>query len=619
MSDERLSGSESVPSVDSGQGQDVEIDQKLANVLAELTDQVCVGHVPDFEQTCRKHPELAGELRRLWGAVLVTDTAGTAADESPTGRAGSATRSNASSEPDAPLGSSAGRSSNDETLPAWPTPVARPAGREPSKESANEIPASTDSSAQWRRLRLPTSVGDYELLEEVGRGGMGVVFRARQRSLDREVAIKMILRGRLASDADLQRFLAEASATASLQHPSIVPVYEAGDIEGRPFFSMKFIEGKTLAERLAEGPLPSREAARIVAQVARGVAEAHRAGLLHRDIKPSNILIDRQGEAMITDFGLAKQTTTDVDLTRTGMLVGTPAYMSPEQAGGRRADVGPASDVYSLGCVLYFALTGRPPLIADSPMDLVMLVVEQDPPPPRALRPNLDRDLEMIVVRCLQKPVDLRYATAAALADDLQAFLADERISARSGHFNQVVARVFRETHHAAVLEKWGLLWIWHSLVLLVASLLTWQMAMMGEQRRSAYVLVWVIGLGAWAAVFWKLRQRMGPVTFIERQVAHVWGASMIAIAMLFPMEWWLGLDVLTLAPLLGVVSAMVFIVKAGMLSGRFYFQAAALLVTSALMAIWPRYSHLIFGFVAAACFLIPGWKYARRAENTMP
>ena len=176
-----------------------------------------------------------------------------------------------------------------------------------------------------------------------------------------------------------------------------------------------------------------------------------------------------------------------------------------------------------------------------------------------------------------------------------------------------MVARVFRETHHAAVLENWGTLWIWHSMVLLVAGLLTWQLDYNGVTERGIYVAVWTLGLGTWAAVFWKLRQRMGPVTFIERQIAHVWGASMIAIGLLFPMEWWLGLPVLSLSPLLGVISAMVFIIKASMLSGAFYVQAGALLIAAVMMALMPRYAHLIFGIVAAACFFFPGFKYARR------
>ncbi len=530
-------------------------DQRLATIISDVADAVSRGEIVDFEKVCDQNPDLAVELRRLWGAVLVTDTAGAVRDEG--------------------LGE--------------------------------------DSHGRWRSLKLPTTVGDYELIEELGRGGMGVVFRARQISLGRIVAVKMILRGRLASESDLQRFFAEASATARLEHPNIVPVYEVGEIDGRPFFSMQFVEGETLAQLVANGPLPPREAAEVVAAIARAIGVAHKHGVLHRDLKPSNILIAIDGTPLVTDFGLAKQSGSEADLTRSGMLLGTPAYMSPEQAGGRRNLVGPASDVYSLGCILYFALTGRSPFVAESPMELVMLVIEQDPTPPRALRPDLDRDLEMIVIRCLQKPIDLRYGSADALAADLEAYLADETVSARSGRFSQVIARVFRETHHAAVLENWGMLWIWHSMVLLVAGLLTWQLDYHGVTQRWIYAAVWTVGLGAWAAVFWKLRQRLGPVTFIERQIAHVWGASMIAIGMLFPIEWQLGLKVLSLSPLLGVISAMVFIIKAGMLSGVFYFQAAALLAATILMALLPQHAHLIFGIVAAACFFIPGFKYARR------
>ncbi|MCA9138235.1 MAG: serine/threonine protein kinase [Planctomycetales bacterium] len=522
-----------------------------------MTDAICQGDPIDFDQVCRENPDLADELKKLWGAVLVTDTAGAVSEERP--RSGS------------------------------------------------------HEDRQLGQLQLPTLVGDYRLIEEIGRGGMGVVFRARQQSLDREVAIKMILRGRLASDADLKRFLAEAAATARLVHPGIVPVYEVGDIDGRPFFSMQYIEGETLSQRGARGPLPQREAARIIADVARAVHFAHCQGFVHRDLKPSNILLRPDGKPLITDFGLAKESGVDADLTRSGMLVGTPAYMSPEQAGGRRELLGPATDIYSLGCMLYFTLTGRPPFVAETPVELVMLVIEQDPSPPRALRPSLDRDLEMIVIRCLQKPIDLRYASAGDLADDLDAFLADEVVSARSGRFAQVIARIFRETHHAGVLENWGTLWMWHSMVLLVACYLTWQLEYLGFRNRYVYMGMWTIGLGAWATVFWKLRQRLGPVTFVERQIAHVWGGSMIAIGMLFPIEWLLGLDVLVLSPLLGVISAMVFIIKAGMLTGVFYFQAIALLAASVMMAVAPQFGHLIFGVTSALCFFIPGYQFWKR------
>lgn len=551
-----------LPGADFGESPDSPRDRRIAQILSDLADQVVAGQSVDFATVCQDNLDLASDLRRLWGAVLVTDIAGLAAEQLP------------------------------------------------------KDDSATGTTSRWKRLQLPTQIGDYELREELGRGGMGVVFRARQLSLGRDVAVKMILRGRLASDQDLQRFLSEASATARLQHPQIVPVYEVGDIDGRPFFSMKLIEGSSLAERLADGPLPERQVAQWIAVVARAIAYAHRQGIVHRDLKPSNILFDEHSVPMISDFGLAKRFGVEHDLTRSGMLVGTPSYMSPEQASGRREDVGPASDIYSLGCVLYHALTGRPPLVADSVMELVMLVLEQDPMPPRALRPRLDRDLEMIVIRCLQKPPDLRYETADELADDLEAYLRDERVSAASGQFSQVVARWFRETHHASVLENWGVLWMWHAMVLLVASLLTWVLEHQDVTHRWSYVSVWVIGLGAWAAVFWKLRQRIGPVTFVERQVAHVWGTSMITIAMLFPLEWWLDLRVLSLSPLLGVISAGVFIIKAGMFSGAFYVQAAALLVVAVIMAVFPRYAHLVFGVVAAACFFIPGYQFHRRRRR---
>ncbi len=530
-------------------------EQRLAEVVAEMTDQITAGQSVDLDAVCREHPELASDLRDLWGAILVTDATGAVREEAP---------------------------------------------------KASNTP-------RWRGLRLPMVVGDYELLEEVGRGGMGVVFRARQISLNREVAVKMILRGRLASDVDLQRFLAEAGATARLEHLNIVPVYEVGDVEGRPFFSMQYVRGETLADRLIEGPLPQRDAAQIIATVARAIDFAHRRGVLHRDLKSSNILLARDGTPMVTDFGLAKETGNAESLTHSGMLVGTPAFMSPEQAGGQGGEVGPASDIYSLGCVLYHALTGRPPFVADSPMLLVLKVLEQDPTPPRALRPTLDRDLEMICVRCLQKPADLRYASAGQLADDLEAFLRDERILARSGRFTQVVVRLFRETHHAVVLENWGLLWMWHSLVLLVACSLTWVMQQADVTSRMAYETLWIVGLGAWATVFWMLRRRMGPVTFIERQVAHVWGASMLGVALLFPLEWWLDLPVLRLSPMLGVIAAMVFLIKAAMFNGSFYLQAVALLGTAVWMAADPTHAHLGFGIIAAICFFVPGLRYHRR------
>jgi serine/threonine-protein kinase len=287
--------------------------------------------------------------------------------------------------------------------------------------------------------------------------------------------------------------------------------------------------------------------------------------------------------------------------------------MAPEQAAGARGEVGPASDVYSLGAVLYHMLTGRPPFQAATPVDTVLLVLEQDPVPPRVINPKVDRDLEMIALRCLQKPADLRYASAESLAQDLDAYLHDEPISARSGRFAQVLSRLFRETHHAAVLENWGLLWIWHSLVVFIACALTDLLHLAGWDERWYYIALWTAGLGTWAAVFWALRRRVGPVTFVERQIAHVWAASMAGIGLLFFLEMLMDLPVLTLSPVLGLIAGTVFFVKAGILSGTFYLQAAALFATAFAMAMFPMVSHFIFGTVTALCFFIPGWKYYRQ------
>jgi WD40 repeat protein/predicted Ser/Thr protein kinase len=273
--------------------------------------------------------------------------------------------------------------------------------------------------------------GDYELLEEIGRGGMGVVYKARQRSLDRIVALKMILAGAWASDEEMRRFQAEAQAAAALRHPGVVPIYEIGEFAGCHFFSMAFIEGRSLAEELADGPLPPREAAELTRRLAEAVAHAHGHGIIHRDLKPGNVLIDREGRPHITDFGLAKHLQGDAGLTASNQVLGTPSYMPPEQAAGKGRDVGPASDVYALGAVLYALLTGRPPFQADNPVDTILQVLSQDPVPPRQLNAAIPADLETICLKCLEKERSRRYPQAQGLLDDLQRFLEDRPVRAR--------------------------------------------------------------------------------------------------------------------------------------------------------------------------------------------
>ncbi len=273
--------------------------------------------------------------------------------------------------------------------------------------------------------------GDYELLEEIGRGGMGVVYRARQVTLKRIVALKMILAGQLASDDDVKRFHTEAEAAANLQHPGIVPIFEIGLHEGQHYFSMGFVDGESLARKVAEGPLPPREAAQIIEQVTRAIAYAHEHGVIHRDLKPGNVLIDRDGQPHIADFGLAKRIEDDSDLTRTGQIVGTPSYMSPEQASGSLDEIGPTADVHSLGAILYTLIVGRPPFQSANVRDTLNQVKTQEPVSPRQLNAAVPRDLETICLKCLEKERHRRYASAEELADDLRRVINNEPIKAK--------------------------------------------------------------------------------------------------------------------------------------------------------------------------------------------
>jgi tRNA A-37 threonylcarbamoyl transferase component Bud32 len=345
----------------------------LDAVIADYVQQVEAGAVPDREALLAQHPDLAERLRAFFADYDRLD-----------------------------------RQAAELRLSADP----------------NRTTDATAPAAELPRVRY---FGDYELLEVIARGGMGVVYKARQMSLNRLVALKMILKGELATPRDVARFRAEAEAAAHLDHPHIVSIYEVGEHDGQQYYAMRYVEGTSLTRRPRAD---ARKEAGLLATVARAVHHAHQHGILHRDLKPSNVLVDTAGTPLVTDFGLAKRVDADRSLTESGALVGTPRYMAPEQAAGRK-DLTVAADVYSLGVVLYERLTARTPFSGETPLEVLRQVREAEPPRPSSIVAGLDRDLETVCLKCLEKDPGKRYGSAEALADDLGRWLRGEPIHAR--------------------------------------------------------------------------------------------------------------------------------------------------------------------------------------------
>jgi eukaryotic-like serine/threonine-protein kinase len=335
----------------------------------------------------------------------------------------------------------------------------------------------------------PLDVPGYVLLSELGRGGMGVVYKARQEKLKRIVALKMILSGRHAATKELARFRSEAEAVARIQHPNIVQIYEVGEHEDRPYFSMEFVDGGCLLDRIHDHKLSTRDCGRMLAVLARAMHEVHEKGIIHRDLKPANVLLTRDGTPKVTDFGLAKELGEAAGHTRSGDVMGTPSYMAPEQAEGRLKLIGPHTDVYALGAILYEMLTARPPFKAETAMDTLMLVLYEDPMPPARLLPNCPRDLETICLKCLNKEIEKRYPTAKALAEDLERFIDGRPIEARPSTLTERLIKWARRRPAVAALAVVSVL---ATLVLLGVSLfynvrlnqLNTELATTAEQKR---------------------------------------------------------------------------------------------------------------------------------------
>jgi serine/threonine protein kinase len=478
---------------------------------------------------------------------------------------------------------------------------------------ADDVPTMIDGRLHKGHEPPQQWLGEFELLEEIGRGGMGVVYRARQLNLDRMVALKMILSGRLANAEDLLRFRTEAEAAARLQHPNIVAVYDFHEMDNNHFFTMEFIQGLSLAQRLAEGPLPSMTAACYVRQLARAMHYAHQQGILHRDMKPSNILIDAQDEVHITDFGLAKRMHAEAGQTRTGALLGTPSYMAPEQASGKTRELSPSCDIYGIGAVLYELLTSRPPFRAESPLETIMQVLHTDPVPPRLLNPKIDADLETICMKCLQKDPRHRYATAQELADDLDRYLAGDSIFARNSNILDRLTRTLERSRMDAAFHAWSTMLLIVAGVVFVEHMLVFFLLETGQARWmvTASRCIQFVLLGS---VFWYNRgARLLPTSSAERELWTIWigyflayGSSLLTIQMLSlyrviqrgaeapPQQY----EELLVYPFSAVLSGLAFFSMGSNYWGRCYAIGIGFFIVAMLMPMHPEWSPLEFGIL---------------------
>jgi serine/threonine protein kinase len=501
----------------------------------------------------------------------------------------------------------------------------------------------------------PPSVPGYEILGELGRGGMGVVYKARQVALNRVVALKVILSGCHAGKEDLARFRLEAESIARLQHPAIVQVYDVGLHNGAPYLSLEFCGGGSLAARLNGTPLPPDEAAELVEALARAVHYAHEQGVVHRDLKPANVLltfhsVSRRSEGgagatlppaplperrlngaapKITDFGLAKvldACTTVVGgtgsapvLTETGIVLGTPSYMAPEQAGGHNKAVGPAADIYGLGAILYECLTGRPPFVAATQFDTVMQVINNEPLPPRMLNRRLDADLEKVTLKCLQKQPKDRYPSAEALADDLRRYRNGEPVAARSVNLFERLQRELAHSQHETFLRPWGV-----GLMLLGAAILLSHLAtsLLLWAHWPRFVSFWAprcVLLALVVPLFWRFRPSatVWPTNAVERLIWAVWGGYLLTFLSLFWVMHVLDHDHLHIYGVATAVGGLAWFAMGGHVWGGCYVIGLAFLLLAPAMALLAGspWSPFCFGLLWGAALLVLGRRYWKRGQ----
>jgi serine/threonine-protein kinase len=463
-------------------------------------------------------------------------------------------------------------------------------------------------------------VPGYDILGTLGRGGMGVVYQARQTKLGRLVALKMILSGAHAGEADLARFRTEAEAIARLQHPNIVQIYEVGEQGGLPFFSLEFCAGGSLEKKLAGTPLPPMQAAMLVETLARAMQVAHDKGVIHRDLKPANVLLAEDGTPKVTDFGLAKKLD-EAGQTATGAVMGTPGYMAPEQAGGKSAEVGPLADVYALGAILYECLTGRPPFRAATPLDTLLQMLENQPAPPRLLNPKVDRDLETICLKCLEKASQCRYASAEALAADLGRYLAGDPVHARNINLMSRIALVLDRSQYDVQFGAYAnMLFGFAAIVLLTEVAVTW--IIHARQPPALLALTQATGVLLIGLVFWWHRPtELVPASAAGRIMWSVWVGYMVACFVLASTYRLVVGQVaveleLNLYPGLAAVTGMAFFVLGSSYWGRCFAFGLAFYGLAFLMTLNLGLAPVEFGILWAVVLTTIGRRLRGLGDN---
>lgn len=461
------------------------------------------------------------------------------------------------------------------------------------------------------------SVGPYQIEAELARGGMGVVYRAKQQGLDRSVALKLISTGRLAGHEERQRFRIEAEATAGLQHPCIIPIYEVGSWEGHEYFSMPLIEGTTLQKHVTDKRLSEEQAVGIVLQITEAVAYAHDAGIIHRDLKPDNILINQNGHPLLTDFGLAKWHREDATLTRTGQVLGSPHYMSPEQASGI-VEPTKATDVYSLGAILYALLTGTSPHPGDSMAEVLRSVLQDEPRRPRMIRKEISVEIEKICLKAINHEASDRYSSANEFASDLRRFLnGDQTLAANDGIIDRV-ARELRRDQHQKHFRKWGTSLAAIGVIVFASHL---GMFLLNRWQHPSWLSFWLprgVMLSLIGAVI--LYARSGsilPRSAAERPVYSIWIGYLLTLATLNVLAELRGTDPYQMFVIASALSGFGFLAMSGHVWGGSAVYGVIFLLVAITSYLAPTYSPIFLGVTWLISLSSLAIHYNRRDSKT--